>query len=360
MSRPLSQQWWVFGLVAGCASAAWSCATGGSRLAKEDAGGAGGAGSGLAGGGLTGAGGLGGAAGAGGAPEPPGPTKLTVVNGLVDYDAIRVCFVPYPADTGGPGPWPETTGLDFARGLPIEPMDDVVPADTDVQLYVIGGDLAHTSGQTCDQILSDNPPPDVSPPVLVASAGVLPQSVFSYPRSLLLALHGCLGGPGHDHETVEDICGFGYDSSTPNVVVAAGFMSRQVKSTVVGMQFVHATAATPTSDLRVKPGVDGAVSYLAVPDWSLGAIAPYPPWWTLSLPALGNVPEAALEIHSGPNAMEHATSFAEALGNSTLGESDLVEGEAFVFVAVGASYSAPPEASDWWRGLTHTVLRADP
>src|SRR5262245_43478797 len=65
------------------------------------------------GGGGGGGGGEGGAAGGGGgaggaAPvvEPPGPTRLTLVNGIVDYDAVRICFLPYP-DSGQPAmPWP--------------------------------------------------------------------------------------------------------------------------------------------------------------------------------------------------------------------------------------------------------------
>src|SRR5690242_16122543 len=65
----------------------------------------------------SGAGGAGGDDGAGGGVvEPSGPTQLTIVNGVNDYDAIRLCFVPYPDGDGSEvSPWPAgAQGLTFA------------------------------------------------------------------------------------------------------------------------------------------------------------------------------------------------------------------------------------------------------
>lgn len=334
------------------------CAEEHSRLAPDDAGtGAattttGSAGTGGGGGSSTGAG------GAGGDPEPPGPTVVTVVNGVVDANAIRLCFPSFPGGAGA-DPWPSVGGLGFARAGRIDPVSPTVPNGQDVEVLVVGGDLAQTAGQSCADLAAMTPN-DAGPPVRVESAGVIPQSVFATERSLLIALSGCLGGADHDHEAVEQICGVGYQPSSPNVAMSVGFLSRQTSPDHVGMQFCHASQATPTSYLRLAPGIDGAVAQLVVPSWSLGAIAPYPPLWRFSRAGLGAVPEATLELSTNVSTPEHRASFAEALSNSELTATDLVEGVGFTFVMVGASHTMGPDPGPWWHELSYTVLRSDP
>lgn len=294
-----------------------------------------------------------GGSGTGGDPEPVGPPRLTVVNGVVDHDAVRLCFVPYPSGDG-PAPWPVLPGLDFAAGREIDPIGAAVPDGTDVQLYVLGGALATTVGQSCAELIS-SPPASVP----IASAGVLPEGALDAERSLLLVLTGCLGGPGHEDEGQASICGAGYGPDTPNVAVAAGAMSRQTAAARIGMQFTHGSAAMQQARLRVKAGIDGASSYVAVNQWTLGSILPYPPWFQFRRQDLGSVGEAGFEVYTASSSTPaHESTFAQAFAHSELGEEDLVDGEGFVFVAVGAMAGVP--AGDWWHELSFTVVRADP
>ena len=86
--------------------------------------------------------------GTGGTSEPPGPTRVTVVNGVNDYDAIRVCFLPYPAGDPAAKPWPTTaSGLLFAHAAVLDLAVDI-PASTDVQPTIFAGDLSAIAGKT--------------------------------------------------------------------------------------------------------------------------------------------------------------------------------------------------------------------
>jgi hypothetical protein len=332
-----------------------------SRLAKEDAGIGGQATTTTSGttGGAGGGGGSTAAGGKGGDPEPSGPTTVTVVNGVVDEDAVRLCFMTYPGGTGAE-PWPASGGLGFARPGRIDPITPTVPAGSDVQVYVIGGDLTQTTGQTCAEVLAAGGSADAGAALRIRSAGVVPAGVFESERSLLVALYGCAGAPGHEHASAESICGSGYAPTTGNVAMAVGFLSRQVHPSRVGMQFVHASGGTPSCYLRVAPGIDGAVADMAANGWSLGAIAPYPPYWRYARTALGTVNEATLELSIELATVADRTSFADALANSTLEEGDLVDGLGFTFVMVGAAPTIPPQSGDWWHGLSYTVVPSSP
>jgi hypothetical protein len=229
-----------------------------------------------------------------------------------------------------------------------------------VQIYVLGGDLTQTTGKTCTEALALAGSSDAGPTLHVSTTGVLPASVFDSERSLLISLYGCLGGAEHTHQETDQICGTGYAPDAPNVAMAAGFLSRQTSPSHVGMQFVHASAATAPSYLKIGPGIDGAVATMAVTQWTLGAIAPYPPYWQYSRAALATVDEATLELSTDASTPEHRASFAEALANSELQASDLVDELGFTFVMVGAASTMAPEPGAWWHELTYTVLRSDP
>ena len=296
----------------------------------------------------------GGTGGAGGIVEPPGPTTLTVVNGVVDRDAVRFCFEAYPDPAAGSLPWPGVEGLPFARGTAVESFETVVPEDDDVELLVISGDLAATGGQSCDALVTA-PPAGVD----VFSVGVLPASVFDEEKSLLLVAAGCHGGPGHTHELEESVCGFGYSETRPNPTLLAGFMSRLGDFDKVAMQFAHASAGLQPAAVKVRPGDVASVSQMATPMWSFGAIAPFPPFDTYSRAMLLDIAQARIELlpSNGPDPFETA-SFSEAFGNSNLSLDDVQDGSAITFVSVGA---APAMGSGtWWNAFTFAVVDSDP
>jgi hypothetical protein len=326
------------------------------RLAKDSStsasGGAGGSG---ADGGATSSTGAGGQGGVGGIIEPATPTTLTVVNGLVDSDAIRVCFEASPAPDPGTLPWPGVQGLPFARGVAITELDGTIPADGDVQVTLLAGDLAATGGATCEA-LRQAPPANVQ----VATVGVLPAAVFAEEKSLLLVAAGCIGGAGHSHELEETVCGAGYSEATPNPTIFAGFMSRLGELDRIRMQFAQASVGLPDSSLRIRAGDSTAVGTTAVPTWSPGAIAPYPPFDNFTKAMLLDVPSAEVQLYPGNGGGDpfNVTSFAAAFANSTLEVADLSNGDAITFLSVGA----PPgiAAGPWWNAFALTVVESLP
>ena len=365
---PRAARWLVLALLFGASVGLGlgSCAGNHSSLAKTP-GGAGPGGS--EGGGGHGADGAtggaptttgSGAAGAGGSvPEPVGPNMLTLANGIVDWDEIRLCVVPYPAG-GDSLPWPTNDGLDFARARAVDPLSTVVPADSDVEIHVLAGDLAQSYGQSCSDLLTaPAPADDAAAPLLHASLGVVPSSVFSSNRSLLLVAYGCVGGPGHTDAVQDQICGATYAPGTPSVALAAGAMSRITEPSHVSLQFADASAAIMQAQLRMHAGEEAAPAFLVTQYWSLGAILPYPPWTQFSRQELGVVDQAGIQIFTSSPAMPAAEiTLAQTFANSELGAGDIVDGAGYVLIAVGASPGLPD--GPWWHAFTMTMVRADP
>lgn len=341
----------VVAMVTGLAAS--SCSGDHDRLAKggggttASPGGAGGSAGQDVGGAGGGAGGNG-----GGVVEPTGETKATVVNGVVDADAVRVCLVPYPDGSSAP-PWPEDDVLAFGRGLPVAPFEDWWPAGEDLELRVLTGELDATLGMTCDEL-------SPSETLTISSAGVLPASVRDSGRSLLLALYGCVGGAEHVANSQEMACGEGYEPSLPTLGLAAGGMSRIVVEGRIGIQLLQASAGTPpTSSVRARAGLEAATSLYVANDWSLGAIVPYPPFAVYSLAGLGTSTEAQIETYlQGSDQPANVTTFAQAFEGSSLSLADLAEGINYVFIARGASAQLGP--GEWWHDYGLTVVLADP
>jgi hypothetical protein len=340
-------------LVVACTFAcavSYGCAGDHDRLKKEE-GGAGGAE-----GGMGGAGGIGGigAGGSGGIIEPPGPPQLTVVNGIVDTSAVRLCFVPYPAGPGGEQPYPDgATGLGYARSAVIPVIEDLVPAGSDVEVYVIAGAIGATGGMSCADVLSDPPAA-----VTVRSVGVLPESSFSIEKSILVVTAGCVGGATHTHQNEELVCGVGYAPDAPTATMIAGFMSRLAEPDRLPLQFVQASLALGETQVQVRPG-NGSVAQIAVQSWFIGGIAPYPPFMGFATGQLGSVGQTATEIYqTGGVQPVAAVPWSEAFAQSDLDEGDVSDGVGLAFVAVGPTPSLGE--GPWWNAFTTTVVKADP
>lgn len=293
--------------------------------------------------------------GAGGVDAgPPGPTELTIVNGVADYNAIRICFMPYPEGPGGM-PWPAAAGgLAFAGARVIDRIDQVIPPDVDVRPHVIAGDLAETAGKSCDEILALN-----EPALLVAPLAVLPAPVFASGESVLLVPTGCLGGPGHTDPGEVLGCGLNYTENTPTAGLVALGMSRQAAPGAVSLQVVHASAAMNVVDVGITPGFDASPESRLAVELSVGAIDPDPPFAGLTFAELGILGQVKLKTYNpGDPYPTSAVLFQSVFANDGLGESDVVNGEAFVLVAVGGHPGLP--AGPWWNAHTYVMVRADP
>jgi hypothetical protein len=321
-----------------------ACGDGTSPLAKGEGGGGADASGGAGGVPSTSTTTTSGVGGSGGIEEPPGPTKLTIVAGVVDAAAIRVCFVADGAPSPTPFPGPE--GLPYARSAVAN------PPEGEVEMFVLAGDLGATGGKSCGELVT-TPPPGV----VARSVGIFPDGVFSAERSILLVPNGCVGGDGHTDPLAASICGAGYDPAFGNVSVLAGFMSRIVQLDKVALQFAQASAAMAPYDLRVK-SAQLAPAQLVVAKWSVGAIAPFPPYMALSEQTLLSPDEARVGVYEGAQNPIFEVPWSVAFGNGPLTAADVKNGRGLVFVAMGPAPTV--NAGPWWNPHTYTVLLADP
>jgi len=365
-SRPLafSLSALLVGLVAlGCSRDYGLGITSSSSSAAGGAGGVGGAG------GAGGAGGEGGMGGEGGS-EPVGPTRLTIVNGVNDYDAIRICFMPYPGGDPAVMPWPSaSSGLGFAKSAVIDAIEAVVPASGDVQPVVIAGDLAKTVGKSCDELIAAGGMgagggggaggSGGAAPFVVSALPVLPGSVFSAQKSLLLVPMGCLGGAGHEDPSAPLACGQGYSPATPTAGLVALSMSRITREGHVSLQVVNASAALSPSDVRLLPGFDGATEWFVAKGVSTGAIAPIPPFAELPLAGLGSLDAATIKTYpANQGTATGAVTLSQVFANGGLSKGDVAEGKGYVLVAVGGYPGLAPGA--FWHSFTFVMVRSDP
>jgi len=286
--------------------------------------------------------------------EPPGPTKLTLVNGIVDDAAARFCFVPHPGGATNEQPWPGIEGLAFAKGSAID-LAALIPSRGDVEIHVFAGILSGTD-KSCAELIS-------APPMFVRhqSLGIVPASAFDEEKSLLMVAAGCLGGKGYTDELETLVCGLQYTEDTPTAYLSAGFMSRLGGPNAVPLQFVHSSLGMGDDVAAYfQQGTASAPTLAMVSDWSFGSIGPFPPYSALSSSDIGAPSLAAVQIYSsaGGTTPIYESTLEQIFANSSLSESELADGVGLSFIAVGASPAA--SSGPWWNPITITVVKSDP
>ena len=309
-------------------------------------------------------------AGGGGGRGPVGPTRLTVVNGVVDYDEVLFCALGHPdGENAARGPWPAEP-LPFAGSGVVDPVAELVPEGVDVRLHVLAGDLSAAQGKSCGELVgivggggaggAGGSGPSPPPGLLVSALPVLPAQVFSSGKSVLLVPAGCMGGRDHTAAGQELACGRGYSPSAPTIGLFALGMDGGATQGKVALQAVHASMAMDTVDVRIDPGDDSGTTFLLAPLLGLGAVGPKPPYTDLSDETLGSLSEAAIEMYSpGFDEVPLARiDLDEALDHGGLTHRDVTNSEAFTLVAVGAAPGV--DAGSWWHALTLTAVRAMP
>lgn len=300
---------------------------------------------------VAGGGGAGG--GEGGAPvveEPDGPASMTIVNGIVDRDAMRMCFLKSPRDANDPAePWP-TGALEYATAATAPPLPE-----GDVELVVLTGDLDAIGASSCRELADD---PGATEGLELLAIGVLPASAVTAPRSLLVAVTGCFGGEDHTTEMPQPICGAGYtpETPTPNVVIAP--LSRVTDQLSVGIQIVNALTSAETVDGFMRPGFEGVQESVIAIDIAGGAAAPFPPSTVFSAASLGSASDAELRIvafNGLPN--DGAFSVGDAMDHGGLDGTAFANGENVALVAVGPS---PGVGAGWWNDFAVVAVDSDP
>lgn len=306
--------------------------------------------------------------GTGGISEPPGPTRVTVVNGVNDYDAIRICFLPYPAGDPAAKPWPApASGLPFAHALVLDLAVDI-PENVDVRPTILAGDLSKIAGMTCEQAMAlagnggagggDAGAPG---PIVAAALAVLPAPIFTSEKSLLLAPIGCMGGPGHEGGNATLACGLSYTPTTPTVDLLAVGMSRITEASHLALQVVNASVALQASDIGITPLIQDATNHPLATALLTGGIEPKPPFTKLTVNELGSLGDVAIKTFvpgQGTMFPTSNTPLGEAFQNGSVAASQLKDGSGYVLVAVGSYPNIP--AGAFWHKLTYSLIRANP
>jgi hypothetical protein len=255
--------------------------------------------------------------------EPPGANVLTIVNGVVDAPSVRLCF----ARVGENGeteafvgsPLPE---LGYAASTVLPEIDGLSLIDDVIQPWVIAGQLSLLKKLNCEDAIAlaqaeeakvtpipeepGEPEPageggaggagqggaPAAQPAGEAGAGgsgeplefpalraralaALPAGTVNIGRSILMVLTGCIGGAAYTDRIDTAVCGKDYTPETPTLQPVVVKLSRQVGFDKVGLQAVHASAATAELDIRAS-GDSGTVSLVFATDVSFGAIEPRP------------------------------------------------------------------------------------
>jgi hypothetical protein len=313
-----------------------------------------------------------------GGAEPDGPTRLTIVNAIADYSAIRVCFQPFPS--GAPvTPWPASPGgLAFSGPMVVDPAT-ISPSGGDVQPVVLAGDLPAIVGKSCDDAIAlaaggANGSGSGSggsgggmgaggagggSGVRAASMPVIPGSVFASKKSLLLVFFGCIGGPGHDDGTNQLGCGSTYTPATPTANLTLVAMSRKTISTSIALQFVDASAAMPTSDIRITPGIDSTQDVPVVSSIALGGLAPKPPFIGIPRTGFGLLSKVSIRTFAPNDTYPTSALFlTEAFDHGGIKDTDFVDGSGFTIVALGGYPGV--NAQSYWHGFTYTMVKSAP
>ncbi len=288
------------------------------------------------------------------------PAKVTVVHGVNDTEAIRLCFQAYPDNAnGGDPPWPDDpAGLAFAHGLVVDPNSNVIPEGTDVRIHVLSGDLSVAARKTCDEAIALGDPAAATG-LFATPLAVLSASVFTSGKSLLVVPQGC-AEPGHADGYEKLACGQTYTSLAPNLGMVALAMSQDQNAAAIGMQTVHAAPGMYFAvDFRFTPGLDAAPEEPIGSNVAVGGIAPQTPYYGITQADLG-VPSSAKMNTYYPNDVNATSSvtLTTILANAGLQVTDLKDGTSYVFVAVGMYPGIV--GSSWWHQLTYTIVEANP
>jgi len=298
-----------------------------------------------------------------GDPEPPGPWLLTLVNGLVDLDAARFCFVPLTDGAEqvpeGP-PVPEPPGLAFGAHLVLSELGPIDLATMDVHPYLIIGADGLNAQLSCRQVLQ-SPTADAasgggpSLPVAV-SLPLIPARTLAESRSYLAAVTGCANGwpaaagseagsgdasagdAGEDASDGSSICGKGLGGSVgPGLSLVR--LSRRVNVLKLGFQTMNASsAATPASLLITQAITNNTIFSSDALD--TGQISPHAQPGYVAKSDFG-ISFGSVTLHVVPPAGSAAFSEFQSFLDSVLAlnhfmETDLTEGSNYTFVLLGA------------------------
>jgi hypothetical protein len=342
-------------------------------------------------------------------PEPPGRFSFTWLNGLVDVENARFCFVPAVGNREMRDQAVGSAGLLFGKSAVYGELGAIDLAAMDVHPYaVVGGfTTGAEAGQTCAAILNaqDGAVGDdgaAGEPVLLPLP-FIPAGTLAQGRSYLGVVTGCArswpyadveagsdaadasdaadgaDGAGGAHDAGDSapdaddgsadatgidvfqpppraaICGAG---AAPNAGVVLVRLSRRDVGASFGFQAVHATTAAAAARVTVER-VGGNAPVLSA-DIGPYQIVPRDGLIPVTPEELGStVGSAALRVASPVSAFPaFSVSLASALAASDIAESGLIMGDRFSLVLIGAQPGQNPGPP--WNPARMAIVRNAP
>ena len=255
--------------------------------------------------------------------EPRGKSVLTIVNGVVDAPSVVLCFVKLDA-SGGITPFgdPLTKApFEYGQNLVLADVSGAkVDADT-LEPVLIAGELDLVAGLKCEDAVARAEDEEASAidantrareaahaseageggSADSAGAGgeggvpsyerrarlrlgrlpAIPGGTLNAGRSILYVATGCIGGATYDAAKSDEYCGAGYNEQQPTLSGVLVSLSRRVQYGETGMQFVHASLATPPVDVSSHPPFPSQCRY-RYPSPVRDRLAPTPNWLNTS------------------------------------------------------------------------------
>jgi hypothetical protein len=267
-----------------------------------------------------------------GGPTDNGPKTLTFLHGVVDSPWVAFCFASTgangaPVFAGAPVP---SGGLDYGHSFAVSAIGGVPVGTADLRPYLVAAasssvvgaascaalvangshvtasavrhaeladasftgpldattsldassdaasDAAKLDGGHEDAATNSDAGPVPIPDVRITALPLVPTAAFAASRSYLLALGGCIGGPGVSDPSQQSVCGEGYAPDNPSLTEIVVELSRVTRSGHVGVSLLGASPALRFSTLVLVPASPGDAIAVAE-NVGTGALRPVSP-----------------------------------------------------------------------------------
>lgn len=274
---------------------------------------------------------------------PDGPDVLTLVHGQVDAERIAFCLGRDTADGEtrfDAVPIPDG-GLDYGEVFTLGESEAIDFEADDLKLVVLAGEFdadaecaesfeqaywparlhepdpgAGGAGGAAGAAGAGGASPVERPPLRALELPTIPANSLVLGRHYVMVLSGCMGGPGVVDDGLH--CGRTHSPQTPSLRPLLVPVSRKVEPERLSLQFMHASAATPSVDFRSLPGTEGSgVQLYLATGLSFGRVVPTDPQTSYSLADIGISGGADLVV-LGSNAQQFTTPWSELLGTAEI------------------------------------------
>ena len=331
--------------------------------------------------------------------EPPGKSVLTIVNGVVDAPSVVLCWAKLDS-TGGATPFGEPlTDKPFEYGQNLV-LADVAGAklDTDtLEPLLIAGELDLITGLNCenavaraqDEVASaidENtraseaaqagaggeggtadvtsaggeggvPSYEVRSRLRLGNLPAIPPATLNAGRSILYVATGCVGGTTYNAAKSEEYCGAGYTEQQPTLSGVLVSLSRRVQFGETGMQFVHASLATPPADVSSHPPFPSTDSGIQIATAVLeGQASPHSALLTHSALEYGSALSYSVQI-SAQNTAVSSEPWLDVLARGGLKALEDSSTYALVLMGPRVDHAKP---TPLWNPSALTVIPVDP